>query len=159
MTIASFLQSPVSEHTSNGTQPMLLNWICFTHKTNNSEERSALYQPWPTFLERFDWIYHTALEMWSLLLLDVDYNGESGVWKMGFLSKEYFRNEYREAIVTIQVLGKKALQYLPSIKGIFLTIREKSKVLKNLMAIVYTLFVWFGTQNNIQGLGMLCLFL
>ena len=60
---------------------------------------------------------------------------------MGFLSKEYFRNEYREAIVTIQVLGKKALQYLPSIKGIFLTVREKSKVLKNLMAIVYTLFV------------------
>ena len=58
---------------------------------------------------------------------------------MGFLSKEYFRNEYsREAIVTIQVLGKKALQYLPSIKGIFLTIREKSKVLKNLMTIVYT---------------------
>ena len=62
---------------------------------------------------------------------------------MGFLSKEYFRNEYsrEEAIVTIQVLGKKALQYLPSIKGIFLTIRGKSKVLKNLMAIVYTLFV------------------
>ena len=55
---------------------------------------------------------------------------------MGFLSKEYFRNEYREALVTIQVLGKKALQYLPS-KGHFCySIREEFKVIENLMAIV-----------------------